>query len=265
MINRTETVKAQYATDANLAARLRLHEKHSTNKQGYHAWLFEQYAFAPGARILELGCGNAVMWKGRIAALPPGCTLILSDFSKGIVDAARQAHQGPENVSFQQIDIQAIPYGDIAFDTVMANHMLYHVPNLSKALREVQRVLKPGGTFYAATNGNGGLYAFMRDTMRRISPDTPAFAQPFSFNLENGADLLRPYFADVERLDYEDSLRLTDAEGVCGLADWMRSTIYMAEATERDADALLAHLTEVLRRDGVIEIKKEAGVFRCRK
>ncbi|WP_084767053.1 class I SAM-dependent methyltransferase [Clostridium nigeriense] len=48
------------------------------------------------------------------------------------------------NVSFQQIDIQDINFPDETFDVIIANHMLYHIPDLQKALYEVKRVLKTG-------------------------------------------------------------------------------------------------------------------------
>jgi SAM-dependent methyltransferase len=45
----------------------------------------------------------------------------------------------------QKMDIQAIPYGEETFDTVIANHVLEHVPNDIQALQEIWRVLKPNG------------------------------------------------------------------------------------------------------------------------
>jgi len=58
-----------------------------------------------------------------------------------------------DNVSYNQVDIQEIPFGGKSFDVVIANSMLYHVPDIEKAIREVCRVLKDGGMFYCATYG----------------------------------------------------------------------------------------------------------------
>ena len=41
------------------------------------------------------------------------------------------------------LDLQALPFPEACFDAVIANHMLYHVPDRPRALAEVQRVLKP--------------------------------------------------------------------------------------------------------------------------
>ena len=46
-----------------------------------------------------------------------------------------------------------LPFEADTFDAVVANHMLYHVPDRAQALAEMQRVLKPGGQVYLATNG----------------------------------------------------------------------------------------------------------------
>ncbi len=56
-------------------------------------------------------------------------------------------------VQFKEIDAQSIPFEDETFDAVIANHMLYHVPDRPKAIAEIKRVLKPGGRLIATTIG----------------------------------------------------------------------------------------------------------------
>jgi ubiquinone/menaquinone biosynthesis C-methylase UbiE len=62
-INDTNEMKKQYGTDQNLNSRILLHRLFSTNKQGWGNWVFENYRLKPGLSILELGCGNAGIWK----------------------------------------------------------------------------------------------------------------------------------------------------------------------------------------------------------
>jgi ubiquinone/menaquinone biosynthesis C-methylase UbiE len=196
-VNKTEKVKQQYADDKNLSARMNLHSKHSTNKQGFYAWLWEQYDFPANSKILELGCGNGGQWENNTGNLPDGCSVILSDFSEGMVNAVKQKYAKYELLSFQQIDIQDIPFQNDTFDVIIANHMLYHVPDLSKALSEVKRVLKIGGLFYSSTISNGGMQPFLHESFKLFNPDTKAFTQQFSFNLQNGHALLSEYFHEV--------------------------------------------------------------------
>lgn len=82
-------VTEQYKTDENLAARISIHDKYSTNKQGFGNWVFEQYRFSEGSCILELGCGNAAVWQGR--TLPKNVRLLLTDLSAGMLSAAMRS------------------------------------------------------------------------------------------------------------------------------------------------------------------------------
>jgi len=256
-MNQTEAVKQQYTDDQNLALRIQFHATYSVNKQGLVPWLFEQYRFKAHDSILELGCGNAAQWQGK--RLPQSCKLILSDFSEGMVRAAKEKLSPAEDhVDFQIIDIQDIPFEDTTFDAVIANFMLYHVPDLAKALAEVRRVLKPSGTFYAATNGANGLHAFVREALRHCNPRTDCFSRPFSFKLHNGGELLSGYFSSVKRVDYIDSLAVTNTQD---LIDWARSTSSVTGYT--NPDQLYDYFEAIRLRDGAINIPKEVGMFVC--
>ena len=65
-----------------------------------------------------------------------------------MLNLVKERYSRFENVSFEKIDIQSIPFEDNSFDMIIANHMLFHVPDLNKALLEVKRVLKERGYFY---------------------------------------------------------------------------------------------------------------------
>jgi len=257
-MNITKNVERQYDNDSNLVIRTNLHLKYSTNKQEFVPWLFDKYNFISNCRILELGCGNGGQWENQIDKLPDGCTLLLSDFSNGMLNIVKEKYWKYKNVSLQQIDIQDIPFSDEAFDVIIANHMLYHVPEISKALSEVRRVLKPGGKFYSATNGNGGMRAFLHDAFKYLDPDTKAFTQKLSFCLQNGFEILSGFFPYVKRIDYEDSLSITETQD---LIDWLKSTITIASYEEKDVDGLFDYFENIRKTHGAINIPKETCLF----
>lgn len=257
-MDKTENVKQQYSDDKNLSIRTKLHSKHSTNKQGLVPWLFEKYEFFENCHILELGCGNGGQWQNRIESLPESCSLTLSDFSKGMVDIVKINYSKYNNVSFKQIDIQNITFPDETFDIIIANHMLYHIPDLSKALSEVKRVLKTGGTFYSTTNGNGGMRPFLHNVLKHFNPSTKAFTQEFSFNLQNGYEILSGHFLKVKRIDFEDSLSITETQD---LVNWIKSTISIASYSEKDLDGLFDYFEDIRKKHGAINIQKECGLF----
>ena len=128
IMNVTRNVKNQFSDDKNLAMRINFYKKYTTNKYNFADWLFDKYDFKENMKILELGCGNGSHWDDKIETLPNGCSLVLSDFSEGMLDLVRKKFSTSENVSIRKIDIQEIPFENETFDVVIANHMLFHVP-----------------------------------------------------------------------------------------------------------------------------------------
>ena len=135
----------QYRTDANLNARIDLHRRFTANSYPWHRWVFDHLAPPAAACVLELGCGPGDLWRENADRIPAGWDNTLTDFSEGMVAAAqRNLAEIGRVFAFRQADAQDLPFEAAAFDTVIANHMLYHVPD-RRALAEIRRVLKPGG------------------------------------------------------------------------------------------------------------------------
>lgn len=259
IMNQVENVKQQFSDDKNLTTRINFYKKYSTNKLGFTLWLFDKYSFRENTFILELGCGNGGQWEGKIERLPKGCKLVLSDFSDGMLNAVKEKHSPlHENVYFQKIDIQSIPFGDESFDVVIANHMLFHVPDLDKALSEVQRVLKIGGCFYSATDGNGGMRPFLHNSIKKFDPESKAFTENIPFNLQNGSEILKRYFSFVERFDYENVLAITEPQD---LMEWLKSTNSISGYSEENFANLYEYFEAIRIKDGAINIPRETGLF----
>src|SRR5688572_29593385 len=134
--DRQYLTKDQYKDAGNLNARIELHRRFSTNPYGWFNWVFDTLVqLPPDAKILELGCGSAELWMNIADKIPANWDITLSDLSQGMLDAARSnlaVIRG--NFKFEQIDAQSIPHKDASFDAVIANHMLYHVPQRPKAI-----------------------------------------------------------------------------------------------------------------------------------
>ena len=209
-------------------------------------------------KILELGCGNGNHWEGKIDTIPNGCSLVLSDFSEGMLDLVREKFSTNKNVSIKQIDIQEIPFEDETFDVVIANHMLFHVPDLNKALLEVKRVLKVDGVFYSATDGNGGMRPFLHNAIVRFEPTSTAFTEQLPFNLQNGCEILNKYFKNVQRFDYENTLAITNTQD---LIEWLKSTKSISGYSDESLLNLYNYFEDIRIRDGAINIPRETGVF----
>ena len=245
-------VNAQYATAGNLNRRISIHEKYSRNKQGFGPWIVSQYGLAPGMAVLELGCGTGSMWRG--VKLPEGCRLTLTDFSEGMLEAARENTAHLPGTSYRQVDAQEIPYEDGSFDAVIANMMLYHVPDIPRALGEIRRVLRPGGAFYAATYGEHGVVEAVAEMLG------VALEGNHRFTLQNGAEQLAAVFGQVSRTLYDDALDVTNLDD---LVAYLRSMASMEVLTSVSDAAMLAAFRARMT-DGVLHLPKEYGLFICR-
>ncbi len=263
MKNMTEIkhVSEQYSNDKNLSARIGLHEKYSTNPVSFMDWLFSIYEFKENIKILELGCGNGFQWDNHLDYLKDNTELILSDYSLGMVETVQKKFSSYPFISFKQIDIQNITFEDETFDIVIANHMLYHIPDLDQALKEVSRVLKKDGTFYASTNGNYGIRSYLHEALAKFDSRTNAYTGDYSFSLQNGKEVLSKYFTQIERIDHEDSLAITVVED---LMSWVESTIGIFDFSD-DFVGISNYFKDLLSKEGVILIPKEGGVFISKK
>jgi len=250
----------QYGTAANLAARITLHERFSTNSQGWYAWLFERLQHAEPRRLLEVGAGPGRFWCENAPRVPTGWQVVVSDFSAGMIAAAGESlARAGMRCETNVFDAESIPYPDGRFDTVLACHMLYHVADRGRALREMARVLTSGGRLLAATNGPGHL-AELESALERVGLPASLLghnvAAPFS--LENGAEQVLEAFGRVELHRYHDSLRVTEVEPLLAYVRSLGSTEAIPEAA---IDRLREHFTREFVASGAVAIRKDVGVF----
>jgi ubiquinone/menaquinone biosynthesis C-methylase UbiE len=146
----------QYKDASNLSARQRIYRFAKVGGEPWPRWVFDRLELPRDARVLELGCGNGFLWKANADRIPAGWKIVLTDASQGMVDEARRAlGDVPRRFAFQRVGADSLPFPDAIFDGVIANHMLYHLPDgdRDRAIGEVHRVLCAGGVFHAATNG----------------------------------------------------------------------------------------------------------------
>ena len=144
---------------------------------------------APGDTVLELAAGPGDT--GFIAAerLGPDGLLLSTDVAPEMVDAARRraAELGVENVEFRVEDASAIGLSDEAVDGVLCRFGIMLVPDPSRALAEIARVLRPGGraalAVWASADANDWMTAAGRSAVElglteRPDPSAPG---PFRF------------------------------------------------------------------------------------
>jgi ubiquinone/menaquinone biosynthesis C-methylase UbiE len=108
---------------------------------------------APGQSVLEVGCGNGVFLPFLAAAVGPGGHVVGIDHSPQFVASAQERMRaaGVANiVTVQEADACELPFADATFDAAHCERVLMHIDDPTAALREMRRVVKPGGVVVAA-------------------------------------------------------------------------------------------------------------------
>ena len=106
--------EVQYKDPSNLNARVELHQRYSTNRQGLHRWIFDYLLERANGRILELGSGPGHLWRRNLDRIPASFPLILSDVSHGMITAARyELSNAPVHFHYTVIDAQSLPLPSI--------------------------------------------------------------------------------------------------------------------------------------------------------
>ena len=255
--NDSLAVKAQYATSEGLDIRIAFHDMYSANKLGYGNWLVSHYDIREGMEVLELGCGTGGLWIGHDDIVSRCKKLVLTDLSEGMLETAKGNLGERENIGYRHEDIQNLSFEDNSFDIVIANAMLYHVPDLDKGLREVRRVLKDGGIFYCSTYGENNFTDRLAEWFRM---EGEQFSPNHNFTMQNGEGKLKKYFSEVTPVHYEDSLHITD---INHLVEYLGSLTsfksVMNLPVQKIEEILSGHAV-----NGAIDLPKDYGMFECR-
>ncbi len=253
--------KEAYRQPDKLEARKSLHERFKQNPAEWFPWIFGLLQLKEGARVLDVGCGPADLWSQNIDNLPPGVSVTLADLSHGMAArAAATISAMPASARFSYLcaDVQRLPFPDGRFDLVVANHMLYHVPDLPAGLREIRRVLAPGGRLCASTNGCGNMIEIGRLAGQREG-ETVIERMISRFGLETAPEALSPYFTHPEIIPYPDSLWVTEVEP---LAAYVESMFTTGEA-DPDPKTLRRQIAERIQVEGGYHITKSSGMVRA--
>jgi ubiquinone/menaquinone biosynthesis C-methylase UbiE len=118
----------------------------------------EDANFFQGKRCLDVGCGGG---RYSLAMAHMGAASVVGvDVSEsGLADASMRAQRiGYSNVTFEQASALSLPLADGDFDFVCCAGVLHHTRSVERGLREIHRVLKPGGSMYMLLYGSGGLF-----------------------------------------------------------------------------------------------------------
>jgi ubiquinone/menaquinone biosynthesis C-methylase UbiE len=256
-------ITEQYKDSSNFVARIELNKKFRTNPQPLTHWLFDQMDFQKNSRVLELGCGNAILWRTNMGKIGSDQTIVLTDFSEGMLDDAKKVLGSfKDRFEYKVMDAENITFPENSFDIIIANLMLYHVPNRKEAFSQITRVLRDNGSFYTSTFG--------RDNMKELNELVQDFYPQLNsletlsnrFGLENGKSQLEEYFGQVTMNKFPDHLEITDAGPVI---EYFLSFAGNKSVLNPDKIATMKnHINEIIEDQGCMKVTKETGLFTAR-
>ena len=249
--------EVQYGTSAKLEARSYLHRTYATSPVPIGHFEAALIDWSSTGSVLECGCGPGRFWEND--ALPRSMALTLTDLSPSMVTEAvdRARSRGFGAVAGRDCDVQSLPFDDDAFDVVVANHMLYHVPDPDRGVAELARVLRRDGVLLVATNG----YGHMREINEPIAEVFGSHAEALYevFGIDTGEARLREQFRSVVWHAFDNDLVVDDPRAVVAYG---LSFPPGELATEPQRAAFEAAVASRFA-DGRLRIRTRAGVFVC--
>jgi SAM-dependent methyltransferase len=203
-LNDPRLVAEEYATEKGLAGRTAAYKPENVEGPDPNAMALDAVAEVAPRSVLEVGCG----WGAFAAAVNDrtGADVVAIDISPRMVELARS-----RGVDARPGTVEDLPFADEVFDVVVANWVLFHVPDLDRGVSELARVVRRGGRLVAVTNGLDHFQELAELAgVHRTSP----------FHADNAGEILGRHFSEVERRDatgwvtfptFEDAKSYVDA------------------------------------------------------
>ncbi|GAA0786805.1 MerR family transcriptional regulator [Hathewaya limosa] len=274
IVNKHTKWLEQYENATNLRKRISIHDKFSKNKEGWMPWFFNEllnitdsYPKDKEIKILELGCGDGSLWAKNIHLMKNNFNITLTDFSPGMLeDAKKNLKDYTNNFNFKLVDALEIPFEESTYDIVIANHMLYHLTNLDKALLNIKNILKPNGYFFASTVGENHMKELSNiiNGVNCKSLKWEGIINTRNFNLESGKNILSKHFKNIYLKRYEDALIINKALPLTHYILSMPENI-KNNLDEKIYTKLVNYIESIIDKNKNIIITKDTGYFRCNK
>lgn len=252
----------QYGTAEKLRIRQEAHRLYSETPTDYGAWLFGHLDAQPGEIVLDVGCGPGTFYP---VLRTFGVKIVALDASLGMVseiEAQNVATQWPA-----QANAERLPIAAASCHRVMANHMLYHVPDQMAALTEMRRVLRPGGRVLISTNSQNN-HIELLDLHRSAAAQLGFAASPSTEHRFNTGhlELVRSVFPTAVLHEQHAAFAFpATASALAYYASGIIDLIDPRSADDSHQPQLLAilggQIDAIIAEKGIFRVYKGVGVF----
>lgn len=275
LTSQREEVIKQYIKSDNLEKRINIYE-YSTSDVNWHDYLLDKCDIKEGMSILDIGCGNGLLWYRERNLLPDNINIYLVDNSKAMLDSAKQIHFSEKdfytdkNIKFHYHICDASNINKLSeinskkFHRIMANHMLYHIDDSDRKLLlgYVNAMLTDDGKFIASTIGKN----HMKEIFELAYEYDKNVKAPewFSrgFILENGKEQLDDFFSNVTMFYHDNNLLIPDWRVIY---DYLCSLPGIEKVMRKNKEASVKFLKDRVTESKPFFIRKSTGVFVAKK
>ncbi len=263
-MNDAKFVAKQYETDRHLQTRIRTHQLYSKGAN-LEDGVDEVLKLEPFESLLDVGTGPG-NFPTRLREAGHLGRLVGFDFSNGMLEVASAKTQ---EVEWIQGNAMELPFPDSSFDVVTARHMLYHVPDMNKAILEAKRVLKPGGRFMAVTNDDGYMLEYWEAVFEALKDDADFASmtssvldrQYFSAHLE---EQIQKVFHNSSFTRLESTLEFPGARPVLEYWDSIQPSYDISDVAWTRGREALAKVLEARFETGVWRVTKNVAIILAR-
>ncbi|WP_327697625.1 class I SAM-dependent methyltransferase [Streptomyces sp. NBC_00459] len=259
--DRTRLAGSAYSSDRDLAARQSIYQW-QTPRHDLPAIVAEQLRAVRGL-VVDVGCGNG-RYVRRLREDRPDLASVGLDIAPGILATV----PGPVAVA----DVTRLPLATGSADAALAMHMLYHVPDIPQAVRELARVVARDGVVIASTNSERDK-AELDDLWHRAAgdvlgtgPQPVRFSIGARFSLEKAPGFLGEEFGRVRTIELPSTITVREPEPVVAyLASWRAWADQYDAPFDATIERARAIVTDRIAREGMFEIGCRAGILVCRR
>jgi ubiquinone/menaquinone biosynthesis C-methylase UbiE len=254
-----------YSNENRLNARIQIYE-FCEKKLNWREWLFDKLDFTNVKDVLELGCGNGLLWKDNINKIPGNLHIVLTDVSQGMVDSARQnLNEHKNQFEFKAMDACQTSFQNSSFQMIIASHMLYHIENKMKIFSGIDRLLTNNCYAYASTISTSNfkdLINLAGEYDKELEFENVQTVS--SFNMENGEKVLSGHFNVSNIFIYQNDVVVKNAEPLL---------LYLASCySSEQLDMLIKkyndfknYLESSLKKNGAIRLSNKNVLYKFKK
>jgi len=266
-------MKIDYQETTNdLQTRINIHDAYGA--RDIDKWMLEVLPLKQGMSILDVGCGSGKQCFSYLTHLSGKAEIVGGDVSNDLLAQAKQENEKlGRKVTFQNLNFnQLFPFENDRFDLVSCSFAIYYAEDIPFTIKEMHRVLKPGGTLFTTgpmPENKQMFYDIIKEATNQVIPPMPGSSR-YSTGIYNA---VKELFSEVDVLIFENPLTFPSVKP---FVDYTRASLAEDRLlwndffkTKQDFEIIMSKIETVAQkwfeRDGKLVMTKVVGGILAKK